>query len=135
MDRTPVYSPTGDYLGEKFTIDRDRFDQVVDKIGRGLYFHAFGERVPTERESEVILSPPREVFENPVVRAVIAEGLGGPIGGQTFEYRIMRAPEPPGVALCLMLFFGTIPVMCSLLRPEAYAEYVQQQGDEQDQGP
>lgn len=120
-----MHSPAGLYLGHAptFTIDRDQFDSVAVKIMRGLYFHTFGQRAPSERTYEVVLSPPREVFENPDIKAIVAEGFGGSVGGQAFAYRIVRAPEPPGVAICIMLFFGTIPVMSCLLRSEAVAAY------------
>lgn len=125
MGRAPMHSPAGLYLGHAptFTIDRDQFDRVADKITRGLYFHAFAQRVPSEHTSEVIFSPQPEVFENPDIKAVVAEGFGGSVGGQAFAYRIARAPEPPGIAICIMLFFGTIPVISSLLHPEAIAAY------------
>jgi hypothetical protein len=120
-ERAAIHTPAGLYLGHGhiLTIDRVKLDSVVDKITRGLYFHAFGERVPPERISEVILTPPREFFQNEVVKQIVLEGVGGTVGGQAFEYRIARAPEPPGVAMCIMLFFGTLPVVCTLLRPEA----------------
>jgi hypothetical protein len=125
MGRAPMHSPVGLYLGHArtFTIDRDQFDRVADKIMRGLYFHAFAQRVPSEHTSRVVLSPPREVFENPDIKTVVAEGFGGSVGGQAFEYRIARALEFPGIAICIMLFFGTIPVISSLLRPEAIAAH------------
>lgn len=124
MGRAPMYSPAGLFgHAPTFRPDYGQFDRVVDKITRGLYFHAFAQRVPSEHTSEVALRPPPEVFENPDIKAIIAEGFGGSVGGQAFVYRIARALELPGVAICIMLFFGTIPVMCWLLRPEAVAAY------------
>jgi hypothetical protein len=93
----------------------------VDKITRGLYFHAFVQRVPSEHTSKVVLRPPPEVFENPDIKAIVAEGFGGSVGGQAFAYRIAPALELPGVAACIMLFFGTIPVISYLQRAEAVA--------------
>ena len=124
MGSAPIPSASGEYLGHAptFSIDRDQFDKVVDKITRGLYFHVYGRRVPPERTSEVILSPSRETFGQEAVQIVLAAGASGKIG-QVFEYRIGRPQEPPGVAMAVMLFFGTIAVISSLLRPEAVAAY------------
>ena len=123
MGSAPLLGPEGVCLGyaPTFTIDRQQFDPVIEKITRGLYWDAFSERVPTARVSEVFLTPPPDWFQHEVVKSVIHEGVGRSIGNQAFEYRIGRAPEPPGVAMCVMLFFGTIPVICNLVTAEGLA--------------
>jgi hypothetical protein len=119
MGTAPEFGPEGQYLGlhSSFTVDRVQFDKVIDKIMRGLYMVEFGERVPRVRVSEVLLSPPAEVFENPVVAEIARYGGGRAVGDNAFAYRIAKASDIQGVALCLMLFFGTIAVVCTLLRP------------------
>jgi len=120
MRLAPRYSDGGVYLGHapQFTIDLARFDRVVEKITRGLYFAEFNERVPAERESEVFVNPSDDLFGDPALRQVFESGQGRVVG-DVFQYRIARAAEPPGVALCVMLLFGSIAMVCSLLRPGA----------------
>jgi hypothetical protein len=122
MGTAPVVTPAGVYLrhAPTFTIDAEPCERVVEKITRGLYFYEFNERAPLGRPVEVILRPTLEM-ENPTVMAVGQYGRGREVGRDAFRYRIDRAPELtlPGVAMCVMWFFGTIPMICSLLRPEA----------------
>ena len=118
MYQTPVTTPAGLYLGHASAlhIDRKGFDRVVEKITRGLYFATFSERVPSEQIAQVTLSPLPEVFEDVAMKQIIDEGAGGSIGDKAFAYRIARAQEPPGVAMCVRVFFDAIWVICSLLR-------------------
>jgi len=110
-----IQTPGGLYLGSgtAFTIDQKQFDEVVEKIARGLYFTEFAQRPPKECVAQVRLKPPREVLENPDVTRLISEGRGRAVGGDAFAYRIVRALEIPSLAFCFMLFFGSIPVICS----------------------
>jgi hypothetical protein len=118
MYQAPVTTPAGLFLGHAsaFHIDREAFDRVVEKIARGLYFATFRERVPLEHIAQVTLGPLPEVFEDADMKQIIAEGAGGPIGDKAFAYRIARASELPGVAMCVMVFFDAIWVICSLSR-------------------
>jgi hypothetical protein len=115
MHAKDVLTPGGLYLGTAtaFTIDRERFDRVAEKITRGLYFAEFAQRVPLDCAAHVLLTPPRQVLESPDVIRVIDEGRGRAIGGQAFAYRIAHALEVPCLVFCLMLFFEAIPVICS----------------------
>ena len=121
MEQRPLYSPAGLYLGDAttLTVDRNRFDRVLDKIARGLYFHTSNEkeRIPAECAAEVIFNPGLETFENPDIKAIITASHGRSVGGQTFEYRIARADEPANAVMCFMVFFGTLPMVVGFFWP------------------
>jgi len=105
--------------GHTFEVDLDRFDRVVEKVARGLWFAEFQEQLPQDRIASVLLNPPREGQAGELIEAVFQNGSGKDIGPGIFEYRIAKVPDVPGVGACGMIFFEATLVMCSLLRPES----------------
>ncbi len=124
MREKEVRTAGGLYLGTApaFTVDRIQFDKVIEKITHGLYFTEFGRRCPAGCVAQVLLKPPRKLFDDPDVMRIIDGGRGRSVGEQAFGYRIAHAIELPGLVFCYMLFFEAIPVVCTLRPPSGTGE-------------
>ena len=123
----PVHSPTGVQLGFAPAlegVDFARLERVFEKVVRGLYFVEYGQRPPTDRRTQSLLDPHRQLMAHPVAQLVLRQGRGRRIGRGEFDYRIARAEDGSETALCIMLFWDALPVLSWLLRMEAGAAVV-----------
>jgi hypothetical protein len=111
-----VLTPAGIYIGQMpaFNVDRSRFDPVIEKIARGLYWHEFDERLPADYVAKTRIYSGTEAITQPPLVDLVRHGRGRAIGNGAFDYRIHHAPPPWDKTACVMLFLGALVVTCAL---------------------
>lgn len=102
-----VATPGGIYLGRRMAIqfDERRFDRVVQKIVRGLYYFEYGETLPADTKVMTLFLSTKARFET-FVACAHQLGWGKRQWPGIFEYRCNRAPGVPQGSMWLMRFYG-----------------------------
>lgn len=74
MDRKEVVSPGGIHLGMQtiMNADGERIHATVERIGRGLYFHECGNRIPDTHEIEVLLLQEQMLKGNAPLKQIVS---------------------------------------------------------------
>jgi hypothetical protein len=99
----PVVTPTGIYLGRRMGLqfDEGRFERVLQKIVRGLYYFEYGEALAAKTEVTTLFLSTKARFETAVGYAnQLAWGKRQWPG--VFEYRCGRVPDAPQGSVWLM---------------------------------
>jgi len=99
----PVVTATGIYLGHRMGLqfDERRFERVIQKIVRGLYYFEYGEALSAETEIMTLFLSTKARFETAVAYAnQLAWGKRQWPG--IFEYRCGRVPGVPQESVWLM---------------------------------
>jgi hypothetical protein len=96
-------TPAGIFLGTGYTFELDshRFTRVVDKIMRGLWYVAFGERADDAPLATVQLNPEPDAL----LTGVVQNGARARVG-DVFAFSIARWAGPPTAGVCVMQFYG-----------------------------
>lgn len=102
-----VATPSGVYLGRRMALqfDERRFDRVVQKIVRGLYYFEYGDALPADTEVMTLFLSTKARFETAVAYAHQL-GWGKRQWPGIFEYRCSRVPGTPQGSMWLMRFYG-----------------------------
>jgi hypothetical protein len=119
LTEVEVLTPGGLVIGRELLIENDwqRFDRVVGKIARGLWFGEFAERLPPDRKLLVECQPELDGGVREAIRTIVEVGRGRAIGTDVFEYRVAKVPGTTDAAACVMLFLRAVLVTCSLVAP------------------
>ncbi len=116
-----VRSPNGEFerIGLGFSVDSERINSVIRRIFRGIFFHETATVLPSEydisvdtpesyersdvetqsRMERTVLYPLRNIESKS-----FAEGM--------FLYKFAKPDEYSCVAVCWMVFYRTLPVLC-----------------------
>jgi hypothetical protein len=99
----PVVTATGIYLGHRMGLqfDERRFERVIQKIVRGLYYFEYGEALSPETEIMTLFLSTKARFETAVAYANQL-GWGKRQWPGIFEYRCGRVPGVPQESVWLM---------------------------------
>lgn len=103
----PESTPAGIYVGRRMTLqfDEQRFNSVVRKIVRGLYYFEYGEALPAKKEVITSFLSTKARFETAVAYADQL-GWGKQRWPGIFEYRCARLPDAPQVSMWLMRYYS-----------------------------
>ncbi len=98
-----VSTASGIYLGHRMALrfDERRFDRVVQKIVRGLYYFEYGEALPADTEVMTLFLSTKARFET-VVEYAHQLGWGKRQWPGIFEYRCGRVPGASQGSVWLM---------------------------------
>lgn len=120
VEMVDVMSPGGIFLGRarRLTIDVPRFERVVCKIVRGLFFYQLGQVVPDDRFTRTTLDPDEDLLSHPIVEEARKQGTGRRVANDAFEYSVVPASDSPGVGAAFMLFWQRLLLLSWLMRPE-----------------
>jgi len=106
LKQADLLTPVGIFLGRKWTIktDEKRFEKVVNKIVRGLYFFEYGEPLSDDAEIMTLFLNQEEKLKE---AAKIASELkiGSRIWKGIFEYKLNRVSESPTGSIWLFRFW------------------------------
>lgn len=107
LKRKEIVTPAGIILGNHWTIKTDqvRFENVVNKIVRGLYYHELHERLaPSSEILSLYLS--KEQHFNVAEQHIdqLKHGSNGWKG--IFEYRFNILEEDPNISMWLLRFYN-----------------------------
>lgn len=97
-------TPGGLYLGQRYAVPiaSDAYDKTLERITRGLYWHAFGERLLPETPVKAYWY--RGIDDD---LAALMKPLHLRIVGQNqFIYRFGRADDAPQVSMWFYVFYG-----------------------------
>lgn len=99
----PVVTATGIYLGRRMGLqfDERRFERVIQKTVRGLYYFEYGEALSTETEIMALFLSTKARFETAVAYANQL-GWGKRQWPGIFEYRCGRVPDVPQESVWLI---------------------------------
>jgi hypothetical protein len=102
-----VATPSGIYLGRRMALqfDERRFDRVVQKIVRGLYYFEYGETLPADAEVMTLFLSTKARYETAVGYANQLD-WGKKRWPGIFEYRCGRVPGAPQQSVWLMRCYG-----------------------------
>jgi hypothetical protein len=130
MERAPVVSPGGVYLGHATVarFDPGPHDRTIQRIARGLYFHEFRNSLPPDCPIEaMIINATDPDWGNQfqwVLRMMEVRSIGGEA---VFEYAFVRLPESPETSLWLFRFYEGHVAYASTGRL-AYTDTIQSPG-------
>ncbi len=85
--------------------EEQRFNSVVRKIVRGLYYFEYGEALPAETEVMTLFLSTKATFETAVGYAHQL-GWGKRRWPGIFEYRCARLSDAPQVSMWLMRYYS-----------------------------
>ena len=107
LNQSSMYTPSGIYLGSgmSITIDEKRFESVVNKILKGLYFFEYDHPIPNSAEITTIFLNLIDDFE-PVKRVAPELKFGSRTWDGIFEYRFNRLPDDASGSIWLFRFWG-----------------------------
>lgn len=108
--RTPVdvQTPGGIYLGSApgFQMEVERVNRVLSKMVRGLYFHEYSRRLPSDAVVFVEISPDLDRLRAPVFSAALAQAPKRL--GAVFTWRAFAVEGAPTCTSWAMGFYDTI---------------------------
>lgn len=104
-----LYTPSGIYLGNGMTINTDekRFETVVNKILKGLYFFEYNQTFPDSAEITTFYLNQKKDYE-PVKKVAPELKFGSRSWDGIFEYKFNRLPNDPSGSIWLFRFWGQI---------------------------
>jgi len=107
LQYSELLTPSGIFLGRKWTIktDEKRFEKVVNKILRGLYFFEYNEPIPDNAEIMTLFLNQEEKFKE-AGKIANELKLGSRIWNGIFEYKFNRVAESPTESMWLFRFWG-----------------------------
>jgi hypothetical protein len=107
LNQSSFYTPSGIYLGKGMTIkpDEKRFEFVVNKILKGLYFFEYNQLFPNNAEITTIFLNLIENYE-PVQRVAPELKFGSRSWDGIFEYRFNRLDNDPSGSIWLFRFWN-----------------------------
>ena len=107
LNQSSMSTPSGIYLGSgmSITIDEKRFESVVNKILKGLYFFEYDHPIPNSAEITTIFLNLKDDFE-PVKRVAPELKFGSRTWDGIFEYRFNRLPDDASGSIWLFRFWG-----------------------------
>ena len=102
-----VYTPAGLYLGKHMTIKTDeaRFERVVNKIVRGLYFYEYDEPLGIDTQLMTLFLNTEEKLEA-AMRHINQLSFGKRRWQRVFEYRCGRLPNDNKQSVWVTRFYG-----------------------------
>lgn len=103
-----LLTPFGIYLGHRMSIDVDekRFENVVNKIVKGLYFFEYKESLPTNTVLITLFLNNEEERLEAAEKAVKELKTGARNWDGNFEYKFNRLAECPSCSIWLFRFWG-----------------------------
>jgi len=111
-----VYSPAGIYLGQGliYDVDLHRLCRVIERTTRGLYFHEFGEALPSNHRCKVYCIDGFD-FAGPEVATEVqrfwrhaVSGERRDFGEAVFTYWVQRIAGPEDATLWGFLVYGSV---------------------------
>lgn len=123
-----IHTPSGLFLETQpaFSADAARLLRNIERIGRGLYFHEAGQRLPANIrvEADMLLESGTECSKG--VGRYLAGRPVDRFGRNEFQYCWLAASDNPSATICRMVFFGVSHFVCVTApeRPGISAEAV-----------
>ena len=107
LKQSSLYTPSGIYLGNGLTISTDekRFESVVNKILKGLYFFEYNQPLPNNAVITTLFMNQEDEFE-PAEKVAPELKLGSRAWDGIFEYRFNRLADDPAGSIWLFRFWG-----------------------------
>ncbi|GAK61226.1 hypothetical protein U27_01125 [Candidatus Vecturithrix granuli] len=102
-----LVTPAGIFIGRRLLVSTDetRFDNVVNKIVKGLYYFEYNEPLPLEAEITTLFLTTQENFE--LVGSYVNQLVQGSKGWKgIFEYKHNRAMDRKVGSMWLLLFYN-----------------------------
>ncbi len=97
-------------------IDQKRFDRIVAKTVRGLFYHHLGHRLPDQFDILVSLGPDLEL-DLPVMQR-LRSLAPAQYGESVFRYTWVKAEDRPELTCWLMEYYGVVPVLAATCHVE-----------------
>lgn len=119
-----VHTPSGIYLGKGagIKISHKRLNRVAERIVRGLYWHTFGVRLPSDWtamcQSDAILTVDNNDMQDQIAE-VFGPMLEQPpariIGNHVFEYWYQVAEDCDYSTVWFLRFYGSMDFICGTI--------------------
>ena len=117
ISEVEAYSTAGIYLGQRlsYNVDLDRFTNVIRRTTFGLFFHEYGQRLPTDHRCQVYAlagfqSARQDVTE--IMRRFWGHAISGrrrDFGDSVFTYWTRPIDGPEGATSWAFVVYGFVP--------------------------
>jgi hypothetical protein len=99
----------------KMKVDTARFNNVMDKIVKGLYFHIKKERFPDNLNNDIFIVPIDVAIKSLNGKL---KTHGQVLGNDVFRFYCLMAGDPPIMMVWLMSFYAGLCVACVSLEEQ-----------------